>query len=134
MEQNFDASPVHLGCGIWGALSAPIFANGNIAYEGIFFNGSSDAFKSFGWNLAGVLVYIAWTAVLSGALFFGLRFAGKLRVTETQERVGMDEKKHNEPAYPEMLELSKMSFANQSPSTVEEIPVVDIEKAQANKL
>eukprot|EP00122_Pirum_gemmata_P000092 Pgem_evm1s74 len=107
IDDPLDAVAVHLGCGMWGVLAGPLFSNPTIGYEGVFYTGSNAAFKQFGWNLLGVCIYIAWTAMLMFPLFYGLKFAGLLRIDETMEREGMDAKKHNEPAYPEYSAMSK---------------------------
>eukprot|EP00122_Pirum_gemmata_P000017 Pgem_evm1s7 len=107
IDDPLDAVAVHLGCGMWGVLAGPLFANPNLAYEGVFYTGSSEAFKSFGWNLLGVLVYIAWTSAIMIPLFYGLKFIGLLRIDESMEVEGMDTRKHNEPAYPEYSQMNK---------------------------
>lgn len=44
----------------------------------------------FGWQLVGIVVIIAWTAVMSGLFFYVLRFFGKLRVPLMDEIIGLD--------------------------------------------
>eukprot|EP00121_Abeoforma_whisleri_P011175 Awhi_evm1s10313 len=123
IDDPLDASPVHLGCGAWGTLAAVIFANGSRpgGYDGIFYSGSSDAWEQLGWNLLGLVVYFFWSLICSIIMYGSLKLAGLLRVTEAQERAGMDEKKHGEPAYPELLEMSKMSF-KPNEQTIQETP------------
>lgn len=95
IDDPLDAVAVHLGCGFWGVLAAPLFSNDpsvSVFYGGQFYN--------FGWNLAGELAIISWSAVLAACIFVPLKFLGYLRVSEEAEAMGADEKKHKEPAYP----------------------------------
>jgi len=96
IDDPLDAVAVHLGCGIWGTLAAPMFAS-NPAVEGIFYMGR---FYTFGINVAGIVAIVAWTLVLSAAMFLVLKLAGILRLSEASELLGSDQKKHKEPAYP----------------------------------
>ena len=77
-------SAVHLGGGIWGVLSVPLFNK----ETGIFYTGSEYSFRLFGWNLLGVLVIIIWSVALSSVLFITLRFTNQLRVSEEIELKG----------------------------------------------
>lgn len=96
IDDPLDAVAVHLGGGIWGVLSAPIFNK----ESGILYSGSLLAFRGFGWNLLGVLVIMAWSAALSFVLFIILHLTKQLRVPEEIELKGLDIPKHGEPAYP----------------------------------
>lgn len=75
---------VHLGGGLWGVLSAPIFNK----ESGIFVKGNELAFRAFGWNLLGVLVIMAWSAAWAIILFFALHLFKQLRVSEEIELKG----------------------------------------------
>ena len=77
-------SAVHLGGGIWGVLSVPLFNK----ETGIFYSGSEYSFRLFGWNLLGVLVIIIWSVALSSVLFITLRLTKQLRVSEEIELKG----------------------------------------------
>lgn len=77
-------STVHLGGGLWGVLSVPIFNK----ESGIFVKGNKLAFRAFGWNLLGVLVIIAWSAAWAIILFFALHLLKQLRVSEEIELKG----------------------------------------------
>lgn len=101
VDDPLDAVPVHLFCGFWGVLAAPLFSNGN-NYDGILYSWSGAAFQQFGWNLLCGVVYIIWAGGLSSILFYCLKAAGRLRVSEATEMMGLDEKEHKEPAYPEI--------------------------------
>lgn len=75
---------VHLGGGLWGVLSVPIFNK----ESGIFVKGNELAFRAFGWNLLGVLVIMAWSAAWAIILFFALHLFKQLRVSEEIELKG----------------------------------------------
>jgi len=96
VDDPLDAVAVHLGCGIWGTLAAPMFAS-NRDVEGIFYTGR---FYTFGVGVAGILAVVAWTIVFSAVMFGVLKAVGILRLSEASELMGSDQKKHKEPAYP----------------------------------
>jgi len=101
VDDPLDAVAVHFGGGMTGILLTPIFAtNGKLGVGGIIFSGHADAFRSFGWNLAGALAIIAWVGATSLLLFGSLRLLGVLRVSELVEIAGLDGFHHGEDAYP----------------------------------
>ena len=80
----FKILQVHLGGGMWGLLSAPLFNK----YNGILYVGDKLSFKLLGWNLLGGITIIAWTALFSSILFLSLKFFNKLKVTPEVELKG----------------------------------------------
>nr|XP_058965913.1 putative ammonium transporter 1 [Pocillopora verrucosa] len=96
IDDPLDAVAVHLGGGIWGVLAAPIF---NMK-TGIFYARDNHSFRLFGWNVLGLVVIMAWCAVLAFSFFFLLKLLGQLRVSKEVEIKGLDIPKHGEPAYP----------------------------------
>ncbi|XP_029185177.2 putative ammonium transporter 1 isoform X1 [Acropora millepora] len=96
IDDPLDAVAVHLGGGIWGVLSVPIFNK----ESGILYTRSLFAFRAFGWNILGVVVIMAWSASLASLLFGFLHLTKQLRVPEEIELKGLDIPKHGEPAYP----------------------------------
>ena len=77
-------SAVHFGGGFWGVLAAPIFNK----ESGIFYAADEHSFRLFGWNLLGLLAIISWSVTLAFILFFALRLAKQLRVSEEIELKG----------------------------------------------
>ena len=77
-------SAVHFGGGFWGVLAAAIFNK----ESGIFYAADEHSFRLFGWNLLGLLAIIAWSVTLAFILFFALRLAKQLRVSEEVELKG----------------------------------------------
>jgi len=101
IDDPLDAVAVHLGGGLTGILLTPIFAiNGKLGVGGIIYGGHDLAFKSFGWNLCGAVVIMAWVAATSLLLFGALKLLGRLRVPEDVEIAGLDGFHHGELAYP----------------------------------
>ena len=88
--------------GIWGTLSVGLFAQDKIVAtatgSGLFFGGGSTLFLA---QLKGVLAVGAFTFV--GALIaWGLiKLVLGLRVTEEEEREGLDLGEHGNMAYPD---------------------------------
>ena len=75
---------VHLGGGIWGVLSAPIFNKDS----GILYDGGLLSFRGFGWNLLGVIVIMIWSGSLAFILFLAMNLIGVLRVDKDIELKG----------------------------------------------
>ena len=83
--------------GIPGVLLYPIFA----PETGILWAGNTaEAWSQLGVNLAGLLAILLWTSFWSIAIFYPLRYFGKLRVDVQTEYLGCDSVKHGELAYP----------------------------------
>ena len=65
-------------------LAAPIF---NMK-TGIFYARDNYSFRLFGWNVLGLVVIMAWCAVLAFSFFFLLKLLGQLRVSKEVEIKG----------------------------------------------
>ncbi len=85
LDDPVGAISVHLTCGIWGTLAVGIF--------------SSDF--SFVTQLIGVLAFGAVAFPAASLIFFILRTTVGLRVSEEEERRGLDLSEHNMEAYPD---------------------------------
>lgn len=57
-------------------------------------------YKVFAWNLAGFIAITVWSGCTSLIVFYSLKLAKMLRVSEDDELRGIDIGKHGEPAYP----------------------------------
>lgn len=84
IDDPVGAWPVHGLCGIWGGIAAGIFGTANL-----------------GVQLLGSLAYCAWAFALMYAVFYGLKMAGILRVSEREELEGLDLSEHGAVNYPE---------------------------------
>ena len=96
MDDTLDVFAVHGIGGIWGAFATGLFAVAAI-------NGVSGAIEG-GWDLVwkqivGILVALAWSLVLSSAIFWVVGRFMPLRVEADAELLGLDRAEHNEPAY-----------------------------------
>ena len=83
LDDPVGAISVHLVCGIWGTLAVGIFS----------------ADHSFGTQLIGVLAYGAFTFPLALAIFYVVKATMGLRVSEEEERKGLDVSEHGMQAY-----------------------------------
>lgn len=125
IDDPLDAVAVHLGGGIWGVLSAPIFNKDS----GILYDGGLLSFRGFGWNLLGVIVIMIWSGSLAFILFLAMNLIGVLRVDKDIELKGLDIPKHGEPAYP--LDSYGDGWSEQ-PDPVKTIPFVHKSTSQLN--
>ncbi|CAI8015425.1 Putative ammonium transporter sll0108 [Geodia barretti] len=78
LDDPVGAVSVHLVCGIWGTLAVGIFS----------------ADHSFVTQLIGVLAYGAFTFAAALLIFFALHKSLGLRVSEEEERMGLDVGEH----------------------------------------
>ena len=85
MDDPVGAISVHLTCGIWGTLAVGIFS----------------ADHSFVTQLIGVLAYGATCLVAATIIFSLIKATMGLRVSEVDERRGLDLAEHNMEAYPD---------------------------------
>jgi Amt family ammonium transporter len=83
LDDPVGAVSVHLVCGIWGTLAVGIFS----------------ADHSFVTQLIGVLAYGAFTFTAALLIFFALHKSMGLRVSEEEERMGLDVGEHGMEAY-----------------------------------
>jgi Amt family ammonium transporter len=88
IDDPVGAISVHGVCGIIGTLAVP------------FYPGAADAGITIGTQAIGVLAVAGFVAVTSGILFFALKAAGMLRVSEEEEIGGLDIFEHGIEAYP----------------------------------
>ncbi|KAA3656266.1 MAG: ammonium transporter [Chloroflexi bacterium] len=84
IDDPVGAWPVHGLCGIWGGIAAALFGP-----------------AAFGVQLLGSAVYAGWSFVLMFGLFYALKAAGILRVSEREELEGLDMAEHGTINYPE---------------------------------
>jgi Amt family ammonium transporter len=79
------AIPVHLIAGIWGTLIVPLSNDG----------------ASYGTQIVGIVSYGVFTLVASGIVWFILKAAMGIRVSEEEEALGLDKVEIGVEAYPE---------------------------------
>eukprot|EP00092_Neocalanus_flemingeri_P006301 GFUD01006778.1.p1 GENE.GFUD01006778.1~~GFUD01006778.1.p1 ORF type:complete len:571 (-),score=137.61 GFUD01006778.1:85-1797(-) len=103
LDDPLDAVAVHGGGGLVGLFSVPWFMSVGLetGERGIFWDGhQSFPWLVFGYNIAGAISIMAWSALWSALLFGSLSMLKMLRVSTDDEFKGMDLIKHGESAYP----------------------------------
>ncbi len=111
IDDPVGAISVHGICGVWGTLAVGLFAvNGDAFVDAAFpledgtEYSASGLFYGGGINqlvvqLLGVLIVAAWVLVTTGILFSVLKATMGLRVSELEEREGLDVHEHGAPGY-----------------------------------
>jgi Amt family ammonium transporter len=100
VDDPVGASSVHAVCGFWGLVATGLMATD----DGLLAGGGADLLVT---QVIGGLAIAAFVAVAAGALFFGLKAAGLLRVSAEDEILGLDLSEHGAPGYgPELLTAS----------------------------
>ncbi len=106
IDDPVGAFSVHAVGGGWGLLATGLFAttspvNGAAQSAGLLYGGGFDL---LGIQVIGMLAIAGFVTVSAGALFAGLKAAGLLRVSEEDERAGLDMSEHGAPGYgPDLL-------------------------------
>jgi Amt family ammonium transporter len=127
IDDPLDAFPVHGCCGMWatlavGLLTAPQYSeevyNDTLCYGAFYGSGCL-----LGIQIAGIVAVASWTSTLAGMLFFGLRFAGWLRVPVDEEIMGLDVSHHGGAAYHHAEEVGPMKESHSLTNKVKVTPI-----------
>jgi ammonium transporter, Amt family len=111
VDDPVGAFSVHGVCGFWGLVATGLFAS----EVGLFAGGGADQLIT---QLTGGVAIAAWMVVAGGALFFGLKAAGLLRVSPEDEQAGLDISEHGAPGYgPDILAGSESVTSTSAGST-----------------
>jgi len=97
-DDSLDAFGVHCVGGIWGALATGLFASKLVnpaGADGLFFGNP----KQFLIQAVTVLVTIGYTLVVTLVIYKLIDLLIGVRVSEDQERMGLDLTQHHERAY-----------------------------------
>ncbi|XP_069694962.1 putative ammonium transporter 1 isoform X2 [Periplaneta americana] len=94
VDDPLDAVAVHFGGGLWGLIAASLFAN-----NGFVFGVTHESAMILAHRMIGAAAIIVWGSAGSCIMFGTLKALGKLRVSEEDERRGLDIAMHNEPGY-----------------------------------
>jgi Amt family ammonium transporter len=97
VDDPVSAISVHGFTGLWGLLALGIFANDG----GLIFGGMQILPQIYS-----IIVVVAWSLVTGLALFYLLKFAMGVRVTEAEELEGLDISEHGIQTYPESAATS----------------------------
>eukprot|EP00929_Paragymnodinium_shiwhaense_P030523 TRINITY_DN17287_c0_g1_i2.p2 TRINITY_DN17287_c0_g1~~TRINITY_DN17287_c0_g1_i2.p2 ORF type:complete len:132 (-),score=47.42 TRINITY_DN17287_c0_g1_i2:450-845(-) len=91
IDDVVDAVAVHGACGIWGVLACGIFGNPD---EGMGGNGFLYGGDNIGTQIVGVLLIIVFVGAVSSAIFFPLKMAKLLRLSDAFQDEGADIMEH----------------------------------------
>ncbi len=94
IDDPVGAISVHGTCGALGTILLGFFESSS----GLFYGGG---FKLLGAQIVGVLAVLAWCLVTGFILFYAIKAATGLRVTEEEEQAGLDYEEHGANAYPD---------------------------------
>ncbi len=95
IDDPVGAISVHGVCGLWGTLAVGLFANTE-DIKGLFYGGG---FGQLGVQALGAAAVFAWVFFTASLLFFIIKKTNGLRVTETEELVGLDLSEHGTESY-----------------------------------
>ena len=98
VDDPVGAISVHGFTGLWGLLAVAIFAN-----DGGFVGGSSSLIVP---QIISIVAVVIWSLVTGLALFYLLKFAMGVRVSEAEEMAGLDISEHGIQTYPESAATS----------------------------
>ncbi|MCB1180374.1 MAG: ammonia permease, partial [Leptospiraceae bacterium] len=103
IDDPVGATSVHLVNGIWGTLAAGLFLNKDIAVAvagldaaDVKTNGAQTLVQ-----LKGIVLIGLFTFIVSAIVWFVLKVAGGIRVSEQEEVEGLDIGEHGNEAYPD---------------------------------
>jgi len=93
IDDPVGATSVHLVCGIWGTVAVAIFGSADMP--------AGVDVPSLVTQLTGILAIGVFTFAISFALWFLLKLAGGIRVSDEEEVMGLDLGEHGAEAYPD---------------------------------
>merc|ERR1711998_115477 len=98
IDDVVDAFAVHGATGFWGLLSLGFFGNpaDGLGGNGIFYGGEGCG-GTFGTQLVAAILIAAWAGLLSAIVFFPLKQAKVLRLSDEFQKKGADEVEHSPP-------------------------------------
>jgi Amt family ammonium transporter len=94
IDDPVGAVPVHALCGVLGTLAVGLFHETN----GLFYGGG---WQQLGVQSLGVVAIFAWTVLTAGILFIVIKYTIGLRVSQEEERMGLDYGEHAVNSYPD---------------------------------
>jgi Amt family ammonium transporter len=97
VDDSLDVFAVHGVGGVLGTLILPFLATLGPLAPGL--SEGVDAGGQFVVQLQGVLASVAWSGVVTGGLFYGLKYTMKVRVKSDAEIEGLDVAIHGERGY-----------------------------------
>ncbi len=97
VDDPVGAISVHGVCGVWGTIGAALL------HENLFLGLEYDLFGTLMVQIIGVVVAFVWTFGTAFMLFWAIKALVGLRVSEAEERQGLDIGEHGATAYPDFV-------------------------------
>ncbi len=101
LDDPVGAVPVHLVNGIWGTLALGLFYNTDVAKNIAALDTGLSAGGQTVQQLIGILVVGVFTFAISLVVWFAIKYTVGIRVSEEEEREGLDIGEHGNEAYPD---------------------------------
>lgn len=95
-DDSLDVVGVHLVSGLWGTIGVGLLASGN---AGLLTGGGADGAKLFAMQVIIAVVALVFTGVITAIVGVIVKATIGWRITEEQERSGIDSAVHSETAY-----------------------------------
>ena len=101
IDDPVGAISVHGVVGVWGILAVGLFATQRLVGGDDYGLLVGGGIEQLGVQVVGSVAVAAWTMVLSGLLFLGIKHTIGLRVSGAEELSGLDVQEHGIGSYPE---------------------------------
>jgi len=103
VDDPVGALSVHLANGVWGTFSVGLFASGIGGITGLFYGGGASQLIS---QITGIVSVAVYVLIVSTICWLIIKAVMGLRVSEEEEREGLDIGEHGMEAYPDFVEKS----------------------------
>ena len=94
IDDSLDVFGIHGIGGIWGALATGIFVGVGIGLDGL--DVDVTRIEQVLYQIIGILAAFAWSFVVSSIILLALKYTIGLRITDTEEEIGIDLTQHGE--------------------------------------
>ena len=94
IDDSLDVFGIHGIGGIWGALATGIFVGVGIGLDGL--DADVTRIEQVLYQIIGILAAFAWSFVVSSIILLALKYTIGLRITDTEEEIGIDLTQHGE--------------------------------------
>ena len=94
IDDSLDVFGIHGIGGIWGALATGIFVGVGIGLDGL--DVDVTRIEQILYQIIGILAAFAWSFVVSSIILLALKYTIGLRITDTEEEIGIDLTQHGE--------------------------------------
>ncbi|MDL1872828.1 ammonium transporter [Deltaproteobacteria bacterium PRO3] len=109
LDDPVGALSVHLVNGVWGTIAVGLFAQDvftpNTTGNGLFFGGGAKLLIA---QLTGVAAVGAFTLIISLVVWYALKLVMGIRVSEEEEREGLDHGEHGNICYPDFVQAASV--------------------------